>query len=179
VAYGVTNQTSQQVPLAAASLVSSAVHPLLVQMPTESAPTAALILGPMDPQPPSPAFPLAVFIDMDVAPTGSGTATARVTAGDAHRNPHGAVHGAVLFTLVDTAMGAATMSLLDDQHWCASIDVQLRFFRPVFGGRLETTARVLHAGKRVVHLEADVRGDDAALVGKATAAFAVLPKPSS
>jgi acyl-CoA thioesterase len=131
----------------------------------------------MDLQPPSPRFPLADFIGMDVAPTGAGAATARVTAGDAHRNPHGVVHGAVLFTLVDTAMGAATMSLLDDDHWCASIDVQLRFFRPVFGGGLETTARVLHAGKRVVHLEADVRGDDSVLLAKATAAFAVLPRP--
>jgi acyl-coenzyme A thioesterase PaaI-like protein len=36
----------------------------------------------------------------------------RVACSTAH-NANGVVHGAVLFTIVDTAMGAATMSSLD------------------------------------------------------------------
>jgi acyl-CoA thioesterase len=123
-------------------------------------------------------FPLADFLSMDVDDGEQGRAAARVETGAAHLNPHGTVHGAVLFAMVDTAMGAATMSLLDDEHWCASIDVGLRFFRPVFSGSLTAVAQVVHAGKRVVHLRAEVTGPDGKVVAMATGSFAVLPRPT-
>jgi acyl-CoA thioesterase len=125
----------------------------------------------------APHFPLAEFLGMTVEPSEPGTARAAVTCTAAHLNPHGTVHGAVMFTMVDTAMGAATMSVLDDKHWCASIDVQLRFCRPAFGGLLVATAEVVHAGKRVVHLEGRVHDQAGELVATASSSFAVLSRP--
>jgi acyl-CoA thioesterase len=123
---------------------------------------------------PSTGFPLAAFLGMATEQAEQGRATARVEAGPAHLNPHGSVHGAVLFALVDTSMGAATMSVLDPGLLCASIDVELRFCRPTFGGGLSATAEVVQAGKRVVHLRADVRDDDERLVAFGTGSFAVI-----
>ena len=120
------------------------------------------------------AFALRDFLGMDLEHGDSGRCTARLEAGDAHRNPHGTVHGAVLFAMVDTAMGGATMSVLDEGLLCASIDVHLRFLKPVFGGTLEADAEVVRAGKRVVHLEARVRDGDGEAVAMGTGAFAVL-----
>jgi acyl-CoA thioesterase len=125
-------------------------------------------------QPPAGAFALRDFLGMDLRQREPGVCSAALTASDAHLNPHGTVHGAVLFTMVDTAMGGATMSVLDEGLLCASIDVHLRFLKPVFGGELEATAEVVRAGKRVVHLEARVRGGDGETVAMATGAFAVL-----
>lgn len=119
-------------------------------------------------------FPLADFLGMRTEHAGRGSATARLEITAVHLNPHGSVHGAVLFAMVDTAMGAATLSVLDAGRSCASIDVQLRFCRPAFGGSLVATASVLQAGKRIVHLEAQVHDPDDALVGFATGAFAVI-----
>jgi acyl-CoA thioesterase len=124
-------------------------------------------------------FPLARWLGMAVEAGRDGIALARLTTGDEHRNPHGTVHGAVLFALADTAIGAATMSVLDDAHWCASIDVQLRFLRPVFAGPVEARAEVLRAGERVVHSEARLVDGDGELVAHATGAFAVLPRPGA
>ncbi|HNA98778.1 MAG TPA: PaaI family thioesterase, partial [Marmoricola sp.] len=76
------------------------------------------------------------------------------------------------------AMGAATLSVLASDQWCASIEVQLRFVRPVFSGQLMARARVISAGKRIVHLSAEVRDDDDELVALATGSFAVIPKPA-
>ena len=64
---------------------------------------------------PSPSqFPLAVFLGMSVEKTGYGTARAEVTIDERHLNPNGVAHGSVVFTLADTSMGAATMSILDE-----------------------------------------------------------------
>ena len=96
---------------------------------------------------PTPGFPLAAFLGMTTEEKEKGSATARVEVTAEHLNPHGSVHGAVLFAMVDTAMGAATMSVLEEDQLCASIDVQVRFCRPAFGGELVATATVMQAGK--------------------------------
>ena len=71
-------------------------------------------------------------------------------------NPHGVVHGGVVFTLVDTAMGQATMGAVEDGMRCATIELSVRYLRPITGGRLVATASVLKARRRVMHLEGTV-----------------------
>lgn len=103
-----------------------------------------------------------------------GNASATLQIGDVHLNPHGVVHGAIPFTMMDTAMGAAVMSTIDDGRLCATIEMQTRFHRPVASGNLVATARVTSAGKRIVHLAAETRDDRDRLVASATASFAVF-----
>ena len=110
-------------------------------------------------------FPLRTFLDFTIGdgPDGeSGTARAVLDVDERHLNPNGVVHGGVVFTMVDTAMGRATMSVLDEGCVCASIEVSVRYLRPVGGGRQVATATVLRAGRRIVHLEGAVHaeGDD-------------------
>lgn len=120
-------------------------------------------------------FPLRAFLGMTLdADTPAGHAIARVVAGDAHLNPNGVVHGAVLFAMVDTAMGKATMSVLDEGCYCASIEVQLRFIRPGLPGPLEAAVAVLKRGRHVVHLDGRVTDGDGRLVATASGSFAVL-----
>ncbi|WP_347350842.1 PaaI family thioesterase [Intrasporangium sp.] len=120
-------------------------------------------------------FPLARHLGMSTRVTARGGAEATLRVTDALLNPHGSVHGAVLFAMVDTAMGAATMSVLTGDSRCASADLQLRFCRPVFAGPLVARAQVLRAGKRLVHLEAKVTDEEGHLVSFGTGAFAVIP----
>lgn len=127
---------------------------------------------------PTPDFPLASILGMVTEEKEKGSATARVQIGAEHLNPHGSVHGAVLFAMVDTAMGAATMSVLDEADMCASIDVQMRFCKAVFDGELVATAIVMQAGKRIIHLQAEVRDQHDELVGFASGSFAVIPRPA-
>lgn len=120
-----------------------------------------------------PTFPLADFLGMTVEVHAPGRAIATLTATEAHQNPHGFVHGAVLFAMVDTGMGAATMSILDPGQRCSTIELQLRFLRPVERGRLSAETIVVKPGRRVVHLETKVRDDDR-LVATAAGSFAVV-----
>ena len=105
-------------------------------------------------------FPLRAFLDFDVRDGPDGAAIAFLDVDDRHLNPNGIVHGGVVFTLADTAMGWATLAVLDDGQICASIEVSVRYLRPIPGGRLVATASVLRAGRRIVHLECSVTVDD-------------------
>ena len=94
-------------------------------------------------------FPLRSFLDMEMTGDEPGVGVASVDLADQHLNPYGVVHGAVLFAMVDTAMGKATMSVVDDGRYCASVEVSLRFIRPVAEGRVTATATVLRRGRNL------------------------------
>jgi uncharacterized protein (TIGR00369 family) len=120
-------------------------------------------------------FPLRRFLGMELTGDQPGVGYAHVDVGPDHLNPNGVVHGAVLFALVDTAMGKSTMSVVDEPgRYCASIEVSLRFIRPAVAGRLTATATVVKRGRNVVHLEARVAGDDQRLIATAAGTFAIL-----
>lgn len=118
-------------------------------------------------------FPLGDFIGLQLRTPAPGEAVAQVEVTERLHNPHGALHGAVVFAMVDTAMGAATMSVLDEGQRCASIDVHVRYLRPVLSGTVEATVRVVHAGRSIVNLAAEVTADGR-LVATATGSFAVI-----
>ena len=126
---------------------------------------------------PEAEFPLRSFLDfsIDAGEGGPGTAVVALDVDDRHLNPNGVVHGGVVFAMVDTAMGRATLSVLDEGCLCASIEVSVRYLRPVVQGRLVATATVLRAGRRIVHLEGAVHvdGDDRP-VAVVQGSFAVL-----
>ncbi len=109
---------------------------------------------------------------------GESSSTVTIDCDDRHLNPHGAVHGAVMFALIDTAMGAAAVSVLDEGSMCATIECQTRFLAPCFGGRLSATARVRKAGRRVIFLDGEVVDADGREIVTATASFAVIPRPA-
>ncbi len=120
-------------------------------------------------------FPLKQFLGMELTGDEPGVGIATVDLGAAHLNPNGVAHGAVLFALVDTAMGKSTMSVIDEPgRYCASIEVSLRFIRPAVAGELTATATVVKRGRNVVHLDARVVGSDERLVATAAGTFAIL-----
>jgi acyl-CoA thioesterase len=121
----------------------------------------------------SKTFPLRRFLGMDIDVVEPGHTLTRLHIDDTHLNPNGVVHGGVLFTMIDTAMGLATMTVLDEGR-CASIEVHLRFLRPATSGVLEAHATVVSQGRKVVHLEARIHDDAGRLMATGTGTFAVV-----
>lgn len=121
-------------------------------------------------------FPLQDLLGISIDSVEDGRARAVVAADASALNPNGVVHGAVLFAIADTAMAAATTSIISEDMACASIDVHVRFLRPAGTGRLEADAVVLRAGRRVVHLEARIIDGGGEQVAMATGSFGVCPK---
>jgi uncharacterized protein (TIGR00369 family) len=120
-------------------------------------------------------FPLKQYLGMEMLGDEPGVAVARLDVGPEHLNPNGVVHGAVVFALVDTAMGKSTMSVIDEPgRYCASIELSLRFIRPAVSGRLTAMATVVKRGRSVVHLDARVVDADDRLIASGAGTFAIL-----
>lgn len=121
-----------------------------------------------------PEFAFRSLIGFDIE-SADGVGRAWVDTDERHLNPHGAVHGAVHYALVDTAMGGATMSVLPVGNWCTTVDIHIRYLNACFGGHLTATATVRRAGKRIVHLDATVTDDEGNEYASAVGVFAVTP----
>ncbi|NEK85583.1 PaaI family thioesterase [Blastococcus saxobsidens] len=104
-----------------------------------------------------------------------GTARISFEVTDEHLNPAGTLHGGVLATLVDTAMGAAVRTTTDDGEVPATSQLTVTYLRPGKPGPLTVTARLRTRGEHLTVCEADVEQDGKDLV-HAVATFALLQR---
>jgi uncharacterized protein (TIGR00369 family) len=98
--------------------------------------------------------------------------TVVVDAGEEHLNPHGTVHGGVLATMLDVAMGSAAAQAGGEQPVTVSLTVT--YLEPGRPGRLEARAQVRKRGKRLLVVEGEVV-QDGDVVADALATFSVRP----
>jgi acyl-CoA thioesterase len=110
--------------------------------------------------------PFAELIGLRFEEQRAGYSRCVLEVGDKHRNPHGVTHGAVLYALADTGMGAALYPTLDPGQLCATIQITMNYFKPVGSGVVTCTTEVVNRGKTVAHLESRL------FVGKALVATA-------
>jgi uncharacterized protein (TIGR00369 family) len=115
----------------------------------------------------------AARLGVDVEQADDGSARIRFEAREEHLNPAGTLHGGVLATLVDTAMGTAVRSATGDGDVPATSQLTVTYLRPGKPGELVVTARVRTKGEHLTVCEADVEQDDRELV-HAVATFALL-----
>ena len=103
----------------------------------------------------------------------SGTGRVLLEADDQHLNGAGGVHGGVLATLVDSAMGQAVRSVTRDGQGLATSQLTVTYLSPGKPGELVATAQVRKRGKSLVVCDADIEQDGEAVV-HAVATFALL-----
>lgn len=109
----------------------------------------------------------------EVQEADDGSARIRFEAREEHLNPAGTLHGGVLATLVDTAMGTAVRTATGDGDVPATSQLTVTYLRPGRPGAVEVTARVRTKGEHLTVCEADVEQDGTA-VAHAVATFALL-----
>ena len=110
-----------------------------------------------------------------VTGTGEGAATVAFEVGEEHLNPAGTLHGGVVATLVDTAMGQAVRTTTGDGEVPATSQLTVTYLRPGKVGRLEVRGRVRTRGEHLTICEADVEQDGRS-VAHAVATFALLDR---
>lgn len=89
-------------------------------------------------------------------------------------NPHGLVHGAVLYALADSGMGGALSSVLDPAEICSTIEIKISYLRPWKRGVLRCDTRVISRSRRTATLQSDLYDGDDRHLAMATGTFAIL-----
>lgn len=90
-----------------------------------------------------------------------------------HLNLQGLIHGGVLATLADTAMGLAVRSAMQPGRRHVTVELGVHYLRPAKPGPLEAVGRAVRVGTQVAYAEADVLDGDGRLLARANGTYSV------
>ena len=88
-------------------------------------------------------------------------------------NPQGVVHGAAIYALADTGMGAALAPGLGEGEICATIEIKMNYYRPVSGGIMTCETEVINRGKSVTNMESSIYSEGK-LVARANGNYSIF-----
>jgi len=111
--------------------------------------------------------PFTSYLGIEVERTENGEAVATLRLAPHHRNRRGVVHGGVISALLDTALGAAVVSAIPKEWWCATTSLSVQFLEGGSDGVLRATGSVLRRGHRVAFAGGEVRDEAGRLVAAA------------
>lgn len=114
------------------------------------------------------------WLGIEEVELGEGVATVEMQATEDMANTAGFVHGGMISTLADSAMGRSVRTVKPGVVRAMSFDLKLNFISPArVGEKLRATGRVVHAGRRTMVAECRVEDAGGRLVATASATFAV------
>ena len=117
-----------------------------------------------------PAPPITATLGFALVEAERGRAVFEGTAAEWQYNPIGTVHGGWSATLLDSALGCAVHTTLAPGETYTTLDLQVRFLRPVLStsGLLRAEGRVVHTGRRIATADARLIGPDGTLYSTGT-----------
>ena len=110
-----------------------------------------------------PPPPIALLIGMWITEVNEGRVVFAVEPSEYHYNPLGTVHGGVMATLLDSALGCAIQSMLPAGTSYTTLELKVNYLRPITTqtGTVYAEGKIIHVGGRIATAEgrlADARG---------------------
>ena len=115
-------------------------------------------------------IPFATYCGVKPVDSGPGHCRLAVTMRDEHMNHLGIVHGGVILTMLDVAMGSAARLAYGSS--VITVDMQSAFLAPGRGD-LSAEGRVVRPGRSLIFCEGEVRDAEGALIAKASGLFKI------
>jgi uncharacterized protein (TIGR00369 family) len=125
-----------------------------------------------------PAPPVAQLLGFGIDRVDEGNVVFTMDPLEAHQNPLGTVHGGIITTLLDSAMGCAVHTTLPPGAMYTTLELKVNFLRPSFAGgeTLLAEGTVLHRGSTAVLVEATITGAESGKkVAHGTSTCLILP----
>ncbi len=120
------------------------------------------------------AFGYAQLLGMHIEHAGDGKGTVRIKVDSRLMHPQQIVHGGVIFTLADTAMSMAMISLLPVGTRFSTVEAKINYLAPVRAGEIVAEATVLQQGRVISVVESsvyNVEGEERRLIGRVLGTF--------
>jgi acyl-CoA thioesterase len=114
------------------------------------------------------------WLGIEEVELGEGVAVVDMVPTEDMANHAGFVHGGMISTLADSAMGRSLRTVQPGVVRAMSFDLKLSFISAAkVGEKLRATGRVVHAGRRTMVAECRVEAPGGRLVATASGTFAV------
>jgi uncharacterized protein (TIGR00369 family) len=125
------------------------------------------------------AAPVGRTLDFALDEVEHGRAVFSLVPGEEHYNPIGSMHGGVFATLLDSAAGCAVQSTLPQGMAYTSLDLTVKFLRPVTvdTGRVRAVGTVISGGRRTALAQAQLVDAADRLLAHATSSCLLFPVP--
>jgi uncharacterized protein (TIGR00369 family) len=125
------------------------------------------------------AAPVGRTLDFALDEVERGRAVFSLVPGEEHYNPIGSMHGGVFATLLDSAAGCAVQSTLPQGMAYTSLDLTVKFLRPVTvdTGRVRAVGTVVSGGRRTALAQAQLVDAADRLLAHATSSCLLFPVP--
>jgi uncharacterized protein (TIGR00369 family) len=123
-----------------------------------------------------PAPPISATLDIRAHKVAEGFVCFKLTPAEYHYNPIGTVHGGVISTLVDSAMGCAIHTLLPKGTAYTTLELKVNFLKPIKSntGEVMCEGKTIHVGGRVATAEAKVVDSEGNLYAHATTTCLII-----
>jgi uncharacterized protein (TIGR00369 family) len=127
-----------------------------------------------------PPPPISQLMGMGVESVARGEVVFTVEPHESQYNPLGVIHGGVACTILDTVVGCAVQTTLEQGWFYTSIDLSVSYLRPftLATGRLRVTGRVVKPGRRVAFTEAVAVDAEGREIATATSSLLVMAPPA-
>jgi uncharacterized protein (TIGR00369 family) len=127
-----------------------------------------------------PPPPIAQTLGFRLVEAERGHAVFECEPAEYHYNPIGVVHASLAMTLMDSAMGLAFVTTLDEPVGWTTLEVKSNFTRALTTetGLVRCTGSIVHRGRRVSTIEARVEDVEGRLCAHGTSTILVLDPPS-
>jgi uncharacterized protein (TIGR00369 family) len=114
---------------------------------------------------------IAQTLGYDVTEAETGRVVVAIEPGDAHLNPYGTVHGGLAATLLDTCMGLAVQTTLEQGFAQTSVEFKISLMRPITPatGPIRAEGKVLNRGRRIGSAEGRLTDGNGRLLAHGTA----------
>lgn len=116
------------------------------------------------------------LLDMDLVEIKKGFAKTKIPHSSKLFNANGVVHGGVIFSAADTAVGLALVGMVDRQDVLTTIEMKINYLKPFNSGEIFAEAKIIHKGTQTAIGDVDIRDSDGNLVAKAISTYAIIKK---
>ena len=127
-----------------------------------------------------PPPPIAVLMDMWITEASEGRVVFAAEPAEYHYNPLGTVHGGMMATLLDSALGCAVQSMLPAGTSFTTLELKVNYLRPLTAktGTVYCEGKVIHLGGRIATAEGRLTDAGGKLYAHGTTTCIIL-RPSS
>ncbi len=118
--------------------------------------------------------PLGDLLGFRAVEVDAGRAVIELDARDDHGNIIGTLHGGVIATVADSAMGVAFATTLEAGERCTTVELKINFLRPFDKGKVRAVGHVVRRGRTLGYLECDVLDEAGQLLARSSSTYMIL-----